>query len=138
MSGYNLPRRSQDYYCYLLSPHDVIPDGGAAKVDVEVCVAAGHGHEAVLLHLGVHHPPHVVGSVLLVLLEMSRPHVVHPVNLPDHPGGRHVAVQLGLTELQADHVELGVIPVIITYVIILIIVMLQPVRVHEELFPVLQ
>ena len=98
---------------YLLAPDDVIPDRRAAKVNVEVGVAAGHGHEAVLLDFGVHHPPHVVGPVLLVLLEVPRPNVVHPVNLPDHTWRRHVAVQLGLTELQTDHVELRVIPDII-------------------------
>ena len=37
--------------------------------------------------------------------------MVHPVYLPDHPGGDHPLVHLGVGELQADHVELGGVPV---------------------------
>ena len=39
-------------------------------------------------YLGVHHAAHVVGAVLLVLLEVAGPHVVHPVYLPHHPAHR--------------------------------------------------
>jgi len=64
-------------------------------------------HEAVLLYLGVHHPPEIVGALLLVLLQMLGPHLVHPVNLPHNLGRRHVAVHLGVAELQTDHIQLG-------------------------------
>ena len=60
----------------------VVPDGGATEVNVEVGVAAVDGHEAVLLHLGVHHVVQHVGGLGLQLLQVSRPHTVHPVDLP--------------------------------------------------------
>lgn len=39
------------FSCYLLASQNVIPDAGAAKVDVEVRVRASLAHETVVLHL---------------------------------------------------------------------------------------
>ena len=47
-----------------------------------------HDHE--LLDLGVHHVLEGVGGVLLELLEVARPGLVDPVDLPDYPGSCHL------------------------------------------------
>ena len=48
--------------------------------------------------------------------------MIHPVDLPDHLGRDHPLLHPGVGELEADAVELGVVPV----------------GVHEELLPVSQ
>lgn len=53
---------------HLAAMHDVVPDGGAAEVDVEVGVGAGGRHEAVALHAGawgalLHAGPHALRPV---------------------------------------------------------------------------
>ena len=52
----------------------MVPDGGAAEVDVKVSIRVLHAHDAVLLHLG------------LGVLQLGRagPHVVHPAQLAGH------------------------------------------------------
>ena len=73
---------------HLAALEHVVPDGGAAEVDVEVGVAAVDGHQAVLLHLGVHHVVQHVGRLCLQFLQVSRPNSVHPVDLPHLRGQR--------------------------------------------------
>ena len=63
-------------------------------------------HEAILLHLGVHHEPHVIGSLLLLLFQMPRPDIVSPVDLPHNFGSNHQRLQFGEGELEADDIEL--------------------------------
>ena len=55
-------------------PEHVIPDGRAAEVDVEVCVAVLDAHQAVLLHAR-----HLV--LLLLGGYALRPAAVHPAQL---------------------------------------------------------
>ena len=52
----------------------VVPDGSAAKVDMEVCVAVLNAHQAILLH---------VRLLVLLLVERNvlRPAGVHPAQL---------------------------------------------------------
>jgi hypothetical protein len=60
---------------------DVVPHRGAPEVNMEVRVAVFDGHEAVLLHLGVHHVLEHVGRLYLQILEVLRPNAINPVHL---------------------------------------------------------
>ena len=55
--------RGRDEPKDLLALDDVVPDARTTEVDVEIGVAVGHRHQAVLLHLGVLHLAHVVGGL---------------------------------------------------------------------------
>ena len=61
------------------------PDRSSTQVDVEVSPAVLDAHEAVLLHLRVHHVVDGVGRFDLQLLQVPRPDFVDPINLPDDP-----------------------------------------------------
>ncbi len=42
-------------FLYLGSSENVIPDGGSAKVNMKICIAAFDTHQAVFLYFWVHH-----------------------------------------------------------------------------------
>ena len=89
----------------LLALEQMIPDGGAAHVDVEIGVAAGHAHQYVLLHLGVLHFVDEVGGLGVGFAEMRRPGGLDPVELAHDQGRLDVVLQLRVAELEADDVE---------------------------------
>ena len=59
----------------------MVPDRGAPKVNVEVRVAVFDRHEAVFLHLWVHHVLEHVGCLYLQVFEVLRPNAINPVHL---------------------------------------------------------
>jgi len=74
IGGWNQPE-------YFAPSQDMIPHGSAAKINVEIGIAVLHRHEAVLLHLWVHHAAQQVGALPLGVLQLLGPHHVHPVDL---------------------------------------------------------
>ena len=59
----------------------LLPYGSATQIDVKISPTVLDAHEAVLLNLGVHHVVDGVGRLDLQLLQVSRPDLVHPVDL---------------------------------------------------------
>ena len=58
-----------------------LPDGGSAKVDVKIGVALLHAHQNVFLDFGIFHGFDVVGRIRVVVLQVARPHRLHPIHL---------------------------------------------------------
>ena len=83
----------------------MVPNGRASKVDVEVSETTFHAHQTVpVLHFRVLHLRNGVCGFRLLLLQVLRPHVVHPVHQVHHGGTLDQVLQLGVAELKADDV----------------------------------
>ena len=80
----------------LLALDDIVPDRGAAKINVEVIVAACRSHEEIAFDSGV---------VALVAVAL-RPQMLNPVNLAHEARPSDVLRQLGRRELERDDIQL--------------------------------
>ena len=60
---------------------DVVTDGSAAEIDVEIRVTTSDRHQAIFLHFGVLHRGQIIGAVLVRGFEISGPCSVDPIQL---------------------------------------------------------
>ena len=81
------------------------PNGGSSQINMKVCPATFHTHQAILLHFGIQHVSHVIGSFSLLVFEVPWPHIVRPINLPYNFGSRHQVFQFGLRKFQTDNIQ---------------------------------
>ena len=92
----------------LLALEHVVPDRGAAHVNMKISKTLGHWHQNIFLHFGVLHFFNKIRWFGVRLAQMLWPSRLDPIELADHQRRLNIVLQFRVTELEADHVQQAV------------------------------